>query len=300
MTFEDVPNRLQVLDVVCRFALPGGAAVHLKWPIQLEDEEDDLAHAAGELAEAADVLASTGALVDDFEAFSLQAQTILQTAVAEGLPVRLLGVRIEPTYAGSHPRIVVDFEQLGEDLQWEKIHLDCQYESDFVDDLESMRDVLPVRKRMHDRMKSVGGDLLVDDVTVRQLERMGIAIDAAVAAYLSSEDSGWHPTLTTEHGSTIMIYARDGVIRCTATLAEGATWTKDSLRLAGRAAAAIEGNARPGEPVGKAFCDTALDPALTVERIDRGSNSVTLHLSTPGVWAVNRAGGMVEFAPAEI
>ena len=88
------------------------------------------------------------------------------------------------------------------------------------------------------------------------------------------------------------------MVRCTADLGEHATWTLDSLRLKGPAAEALDREAAKGMTIGDVFTDAALDPALTVEHVSDGFNSVTLRLSAPRVWSVDRAGGLTELAPA--
>jgi len=294
VTFEPGRNLVQKIDVVCGFQLPGGTAVPVRRPIDLGDTgPDGLAHLAADLAEQIDTLASYGHIEEDYAFLRPRAEQTYATAKAEGLPVRLLAVRVETSDGGGH-EIVADVEQMNVDLQWWRDSFPVASEEDLAEHLSALRETLPGLKRLRDRMMALGGDLLFDDVAVRQVRLMGIDIGNAVAGYLDHADAQRHPTLSAADGSRLMLYPRNGVIQCEGRLSDGATWIAGSLRLRGAVMPAEGPEALTGRRIGDIFDHPAIDPDLKVRSAESDGSSVRLMLS-PKVWSVSRSGGVVDF-----
>lgn len=235
-------------------------------------------------------------LIDDADAFATVAERILQDrtntmdmlkevratlsreiakARRRGLPYRTLDVTLTPSATMSYdlPSVLIGIEVLGPLLDAERVVFEAEGAGDVRGMFGDMREKQEQRLAMREKLAGLGGDVMIDAVTLAALHDANVSPAAAIAELRSSRNCIIDVDV---RNGRMPLYVRDSIVIGNLPLGEGMHWNGGRLTIP--VDRGIKAKNAKGKPLKRLIPHPLLDDDVLVEYATECGNAVWLHV----------------------
>ena len=211
-----------------------------------------------------------------------EVRTTLSREVAKarrrGLPYRTLDLSLTPCEAASYdlPAVTIGIEVIGSLLAAGRHAFDVECAEDVVRTFAEMREDQEQLLAMRERLARVGGDVMIDSVTLAALEDAGISPAKAIADLQNSDV----PIIDIDvrHGRMVL-YIKNAVVTGNVALGDGMRWQEGRLIVPKARGVSLAGV--KGKPLNQLVAHPYFSDHLTIASVSEFSDSLWVHVLLP-------------------